>query len=196
MKKFTKILGIAAVLLCGLVIMGCDGLDKVKDALSGPKDTWFKRDITYKTGSGDTEISTELSVFMCYSDNASTAKIKNGTLELPSGLNVVVVAKNVSDTNPVIEGLVDGKFLFKNISDTQTTEIETGTDDGTQTGTTSIKMSTTKWNLIYNSVAMENYGNSIPLFGDYSQYTQLTKPTSFSWKKIMRNYVLDQLLDD
>ena len=39
MKKFTKILGAAALLLCGLMITGCEPINNIKEALAGPKDS-------------------------------------------------------------------------------------------------------------------------------------------------------------
>ena len=198
MKKFTKIMSIATVLLCGLMIMGCgDTADRLKDALSGPKDTWFRKEITYKTGSGADEKSTELVVFMLYSEDGYTSTELKSDVTVEPGLTVVVISKDQSSSNPVISDLTEGKYLMKIFSNIQETEVEGGTDDETSSEAKSIKMSTTKWNLIYNSVSnLEKVTGVINPLQKDSAWKKIEKPNSFSWKKIMANYMLDQLLDE
>ena len=194
MKRFVKIMSIAALFVCGMMLTGCAAANNIKEALSGPKDTWFRREITYKT-SADSQ-GTTLVVFMRYSDTSSTVQYSNTDLVLGSGLNVVVITKDQSTSNSVISTLTKNKFLYKNFSDTDESTVEGGTDDGTDTSVKKIKMSTAKWNLLYNSVTMDNYGSSIPMFTEYSSWEKIDKPESFSWKKIMANYLLDRLLED
>ena len=85
---------------------------------------------------------------------------------------------------------------MKTFSDKEATEVDTGTDDENASDKKSVKMSPTKWNLIYNSVTMEKQDGTInPLQRD-SAWEKLEKPTSFSWKKIMASYLLDKLIED
>ena len=199
MKKFAKIITAAVVLLCGMLLTGCGAADNIKEALSGPKDTWFRKEITYKTGSGADEKSTELVVFMLYSEDGYTSTELRSDVTVGPGLTLVVIPSGEVSDNSVIQGLTTGKYLIKTFSNTEETEVEGGTDDGTSNTATKIKMTSTKWNLIYNSVDnLEKLTGVItPLHNDNkSVWHELTKPDTFSWKKIMANYMLDQLLDE
>ena len=193
MKKNIKIFTVISALLVLFTLTGCTAAANIREALSGPKDTWYRKEMTYTNKSGQ---STEVVVFMCYSDNGYTATDLRSDVTLGSGLTVVVIAKDQTlSSNPVIGDLVTGKYLIKTFSDRETTVVDSGTDDES-TESKSIKMDTTKWNLIYNSVAMEKQNGTInPLQRD-SAWVKLEKPTSFSWKKIMANYLLDRLLEN
>ncbi len=48
MKKFTKILGAAALLLCGLMITGCGAAEAIKEQLESTYDQWYKYNGTTK----------------------------------------------------------------------------------------------------------------------------------------------------
>ena len=194
MKKFTKILGVAALLLCGLALTGCRDL---KEAFSAPKDTWFRRTVEYTNKDGQ---ETDLYVYMCYSDTGYSASDLSSAAEakMKSGLTVVVTAKTEADTNSVIKGLTRGKYIIKNFSDTTSTELDDSDDDSEKTGKKSFKMSTTKWNWMYNLIALEKQNGTItPLKddADYSEVTDLADLKNFSWKKVMASYLLDNLLE-
>ena len=179
MKKFTKILTAAAVLLSTLLITGCGAAENLKEALSAPKDTWFRKEVTYKSGSGENEKSTELVVFMLYSEDGYTSNDLRSDVTVGPGLTVVVISKN-EVSNEVVSELVGKKFLIKTFSNTEQTVVEGGTDDTTSTDT-KIKVSANKWNLIYNSVDnLEKVSGVInPLQRD-SAWDKIEKPTSFS----------------
>ena len=194
MKRFVKIISIAALFVCGMMMTGCAAANNIKEALSGPKDTWFSREINYKPTTSSEGMP--LVVYMRYSDSEYTGHIKTGNITLQSGLNVIIIAKDQNITSPIVDGLIGGKFLLANFSDAQPSTVEGGTDDGEDTTVKTIKMSTTKWNLLYNSVTMVNEGPSLDIFGQNSLWEKMNKPESFSWKKIMANYLLDRLLED
>ena len=48
MKKFTKILSAAALILCGVIFMGCGVADAIKDTVEGTYDQWYKYNGTTK----------------------------------------------------------------------------------------------------------------------------------------------------
>ncbi len=195
MNKAVKILTITSILLLGLVFSGCAAVNNAKEALSGPKDTWFRKEITYTNNTG----SVELVVYMCYSDNGYTSNNLRSDETVGPGLTLVVINKSQSVTeNSIISGLVNGKYLIKTFSNSTATDVETGTDDGDNSSSSAIKMSEAKWNLIYNSVTMEKQTDIIaPLHKDnQSVWAKIVKPDSFSWKKILANYLLDRLLED
>lgn len=198
MKRFVKIMSIAALFVCGMMMTGCAAANNIKEALSGPKDTWFSREITYKTGTGANEKSTNLVVFMCYSENGYTSTDMRTDVTINPGLTVVVIPSSEITSNEVVSGLITGKYLIKTFSNAVPTVVETGTDDSSSE-TTKLKMSSTKWDLIYNSVTnLERVNGVIQPLHKYNTaaWTELPKPSEFSWKKIMANYLLDRLLED
>lgn len=195
MKKFTKILSAAALILCTLTLLGCRDL---KEAFSAPKDTWFRRTVEYTNKNGD---KTDLYVYMCYSDTGYSADdlSSDALAKMKSGLTVVVTAKTEVDTNPVISGLTRGKYIIKNFSDTTSTELDDSDDDTNSTGKQTFKMSTAKWNWMYNLIALDKQNGTItPLRDDanYSEVTEIADLENFSWKKIMASYLLDNLLGE
>ncbi len=62
MKKFTKILGAAALILCGVIVMGCGAAQTIKEYLDSTHRTWYKY-------SG----STNLSIPLGADDNSETS---------------------------------------------------------------------------------------------------------------------------
>ena len=42
MKKFTKILSATALILCGVIVMGCGVADAIKDTVEGSYNKWYK----------------------------------------------------------------------------------------------------------------------------------------------------------
>lgn len=59
MKKFTKILSAAALILCGVIVMGCGAANAIKEQLEGTYDQWYKYKSTVKIplGSNDDDNS-------------------------------------------------------------------------------------------------------------------------------------------
>ena len=70
MKKFTKILGAAALLLCGLMITGCGVADAIKEQLEGTYDEWYKYN-------GNTTIDIPLGASDEAEDSAKTYDLKS-----------------------------------------------------------------------------------------------------------------------
>ena len=198
MKKLTKLFLAAAVLACGLVLTGCAAANNIKEAFTAPKDTWFRRTVEYTNKAGS---KTNLYVYMCYSDSGYTADDMKSGINLESGLTVVVTTVNSADASNVITGLTNGKYIIKNFSDKTATELDDAVDDENETDTSkkgkkSFKMSTTKWNWMYNTVTLEKQNGTITPLKDDSPYTELTDLSNFSWKKIMASYLLDKLLEE
>ena len=64
MKKFTKILSAAALILCGVMFSGCEDL---KDEFEGPKNMWLTKEVTYqKDGTG---VGAKATVYLYYTDD-------------------------------------------------------------------------------------------------------------------------------
>lgn len=186
MKKFLTIMTAAVVLLCGLVLTGCSNDN---NPFLAPKQTWFRRQITYTNSSGN---STNLYAYFCYSDDAFTPR--DSSENLGAGLTVVVTSINNSD-DPIITTLTSHKYLLKTFSNTGNTTVGGTTDDGSDNETKSFRMSYTKWCWMYNLIRMDQQeGTATPLKND-AGFTELTDLSSFSWKKIMAEYLLDNLLN-
>ncbi len=87
MKKYLKIMTVAAMLLCGLVISGCEDL---KDEFEGPKNMWLTKEVTYKKDSSSIEANA--TVYLYYTDDEEPqVKGLNSDIELKAGLNIVFV---------------------------------------------------------------------------------------------------------
>ena len=192
MKKFSKILGAAALLLCGLMITGCEPINNIKEALAGPKDTWFLRQVDYKKNGTDTTV--KLNVYFCYSDTGFTTETN---VEIQPGLTAVVTGS--ADVAKVLNGLGDNTYIIKNFSNSEETEIEASDDDdeNNKNKTIKFKMTPAKWSWMYNFVTLENRGKNIAPFNKENNYKELDVDNlkHISWKKIMASYLLDNLLE-
>ena len=182
MKKYGKLIVAAAVLLCGMIFTGCKNL---REAFAGPQDEWFMRQVTY-TREGK---EATLNVFLLYSEDAYTTE---NNVSIEPGLTVVVTA--YTDANDILTELADDKYIMKTFSNTETTTI-TATNDDSNKDSVSLKMSTTKWDIMWNLVEMESYGNRIPPFDKTEHYTKVESITNFSWKRILADYLIDSVLN-
>ena len=182
MKKYGKLIVAAAVLLYGMVFMGCKNL---REAFAGPQDEWFMRQVTY-TRSGK---EATLNVFVRYSEEDFTTENNE---PIGSGLTVVVTA--YTDANDILSELAGNKYIMKTFSNINTNTITATVDDSNQ-DSVSFKMSTTKWDIMYNLINMESYGNRIPPFDKTQHYTKVESITNFSWKEILADYLIDSILN-
>ena len=182
MKKYVKLFVAAAVLLCGMIFTGCKNL---REAFAGPQDEWFMRQVTY-TREGK---EATLNVFLLYSEDAYTTE---NDVPIEPGLTVVVTA--YTDANGILNALADDTYIMKTFSNTKTTTIS-ATDDDSNKDSVSLKMSTTKWDIMYNLIDMESYGNRIPPFDKTQHYHKVDSIENFSWKEILADYLIDSILN-
>lgn len=182
MKKYVKLVVAAAVLLCGMVFMGCKNL---REAFAGPQDEWFMRQVTYTRS--DKEAT--LNVFVRYSEEDFTTEN-----DVPIGAGLTVVVTAYTDANDILSDLAGDKYIMKTFSNTEPTTI-TATDDDSNKDSVSLTMSTTKWDIMWNLVDMESYGNRIPPFDKTQHYQIVNSIENFSWKEILADYLIDSILN-
>lgn len=182
MKKYVKLFVAAAVLLCGMIFTGCKDL---RELFAAPQDEWFMRQVTY-TRSGK---EATLNVFVRYSDDDFTTE---NDIPIESGLTVVVTA--YTDAHNILTELADDRYIMKTFSNIDTNTI-TATEDDSNKNSVSFKMSSTKWDIMYNLIAMESYGNRIPPFDKTQHYQIVNSIENFSWKEILADYLIDSILN-
>ena len=103
MKKFTKILGAAALLLCGLMISGCGASDIIKEYLDSTHRTWYK----YNG-------ATNLTIPLGADDNAETSttskNLQNAEIYVYYDQGLTVAVQSVTQTDiDMLGGLVTSK---------------------------------------------------------------------------------------
>ena len=146
MKKFSKILGAAALLLCGLMISGCED---IKDEFEGPKNMWLTKEVTYqKDGTG---VGAKATVYLYYTDDENpTVSDLNSDIELKAGLNIIFVPDEPegSDTTSTLystfKNALNGNkepYAVINLSKNSDFEI----DDDASGKPFTIKMTDAKW---------------------------------------------------
>ena len=195
MKKMNKILGFAAVLLCGLFFAGCSEEDsKVLDDLTGPSDTWCTMPVTYASENGSS--STTLSVSFYYASkevnpNGSLSGLRSDIGSIPKGSISVLVTLG-SGTNSLLTVLTKTQYLFKSFGSVKELTSESGT---------SYEYSNMK--LFWKAIYLKNYdelskdqSTSIPAqLQKSTQYTysSVSNLENFSWKRLLAAYLLNSL---
>lgn len=103
MKKFTKILSAAALILCGVMIMGCGAAQTIKEYLDSTHRTWYKY-------SG----STNLSIPLGADDNSETSttskNLQNAEIYVYYDQGLTVAVQSITQTDiDMLGGLVTSK---------------------------------------------------------------------------------------
>ena len=181
MKKFTKILGVTALLFCVVMITGCGVAEAIKDTVEGSYNKWYKYE-----GSNNLEIPV-LSENESDTDQTaeSTNKLKNAEIyllyNLDEGLTVAVQSKQKQEVS-FLGGLYTNEVTVP------------------MGGTTKIskdKFNAAAWGILWASGKIKKSSTPeivadpegcIVISGE-----DLTKP-KIQWKKFISNYLL-QMLD-
>ena len=194
MKKMNKILGFAAVLLCGLFFAGCSEEDsKVLDDLTGPSDTWCTMPVTYASENGSS--STTLNVSFYYASkevnpNDSSTGLRSDIESIPEGSISVLVTLGSGGTNSLLTALTKTQYLFKSFGSVKELTSESGT---------SYEYSNMK--LFWKAIYLKNYdelskkqSTAIPAqLQKSTQCTCLSDLENFSWKRLLAAYLLNSL---
>lgn len=195
MKKMNKILGFAAVLLCGLFFAGCSEEDsKVLDDLTGPSDTWCTMPVPYASENGSS--STVLNVSFYYASkevkpNGSLTGLRSDIESIPEGSISVLVTLG-SGTNSLLTALTKTQYLFKSFG---------SVSELTSASETSYSYSNMQlfWKAIYlkNREALsKDQSTSIPAHLQKSTqvtYSSVSDLENFSWKRLLAAYLLNSL---
>lgn len=192
MKKFTKILGAAALLLCGLMITGCED---IKDEFEGPKNMWLTKEVTYqKDGTG---VGAKATVYLYYTDDENpTVQGLSSDVELKTGLNIVFIPDEPEgDTvstlyNTFKNAVNDGDIPFAVFNLPKGKE-STVNDDGSSEAF-KITMSDAKWTAfcLANPKTKNTATTEIPYplksgyFGKVDVTTEEIKAL-FSWRQLL-----------
>lgn len=150
MKKFTKILGVAAVLLCGMMLTGCETADAIKEEFTGPKNKWLEREVEYKKD--ESSASAKGTVYLYYTDDENpTVAGLNSDIELVKGLNIVFLPKKPTDETAQTlykafkDKLNNDKIPYAVYNFPKDTEVVVSEDESSSANTKKIKMTDAKW---------------------------------------------------
>ncbi len=181
MKKFLKIMTATAVLLCGLALTGCGLKQIVKETAESSYNQWFKYmsdkqiDIPLVAStSADTEDAAE-----------STQTLKNAELYFyfnpDAGLTVAVQSVTTQDVE-MLQGLLSTKVDFVVGSTKEYTLQEFGKY---------------KWAALWGSGKVEE-ASAPKIYTNPSECIVLggENQPSIQWKKFLRNYLLNKLLEE
>lgn len=194
MKKMNKILGFAAVLLCGLFFAGCSEEDsKVLDDLTGPSDTWCTMTVPYASENGSS--STVLNVSFYYASkevkpNDSSTGLRSDIESIPEESISVLVTLGSGETNSLLTTLTSTQYLFKSFGSVSAL---------TSTSETSYSYSNMKlfWKAIYlkNREALRKDQNIPPQLQKSTQnrYASISDLENFNWKRLLATYLLNNL---
>ena len=194
MKKIFGLLTAAVLFAGSFALTGCD---EVADELSGPEKTWCSMPVTY---ANDDESSTAniyvhfyFSTTEVTSDSTASKALKKG-ITIAAALTVVVTSAG-GDQSSIIAGLTSNAYIMKTFA----LDSETAADDGDNSYT--VTGSREKWSAIYwlksdlrqadnqdsdPPAQLSNGGNGTGLNWDSIKDT-------FSWKRLLANYLLDSL---
>ncbi len=197
MKKFLTIMTALLLTASGFLFTSCEdesGLTwgEVVNEIA-PANTW------YKVEKENAEGTNTLTLYMYYTASDTTPSgLRSDIEKLAAGITVVAV----NSSTGTIMGLGNNKFIMKTFAkDSQ----ETLTDDDSDTNGYAVRGNATTWAGLYvycakNYPGFRSTGTTTlpaPLQSSYKNtFTLLTDLTSFSWKKVLVNWLLGELTEE
>ena len=193
MKKFTKIISAAALILCGVIVFGCEDL---KDEFEGPKNMWLEKEVTYNKTGGDG--GAKATVYLYYTDdeNPSISEL-NSDIELKAGLNIIFVpdapegsetASNLYSTFKAALNESKEPYAVFNLEK----NVEASIADDTSESPFKIKMTDAKWTAfcIANPKTKNSATKDVPYPLCHKSYANvdITKEdikALFSWRQLL-----------
>lgn len=186
MKKIFYVL--AAALALAIVCTGCSSDDT--DTFTG-KNTWLERDFTYTDSSSN---QSRVACYFYYSDSAYTNANMNTDITMNAGLTIVCVPSSDSTLNSSL----GNKFIYKNFAKGAT--INNDSDVSSDTSATlsgTFTVSDNLWTAFYAYYTLNGTLEQTSLPSQIktgSGYTQLTDLTNFSWKKMLAQILVSNLV--
>ena len=183
MKKMLKLLAVAAMIACGLMMTSCTEEDAA--VLTGPNNKWCETQIDYdKDGTPDLFVDVIYCTTQVTGNSSTSNQLKNG-LEIEPGITVVAYAKVALAST----GLSANQYVMKHYSDNDNIE-ELGSIAG------KAKFSAIYW----GRADFRKNENQIELVEGTKYYapTPLTNVVGYStpseitfdWKKLLGEYLL------
>lgn len=194
MKKIMAVLSAMFVLACGMMMTGCE-LKEALEELAGPKDKWCETVFSYESENGT---KSDLTCHLFYSEKGvpanSNSKYK-ADIEIPAGLTILVVGDSTSEGLDIIAA---NKYVMKTLKQGASFNA-----DGKEVEDGKFKMNSTLWTLICTlgdseipNTAISTPPTPISSKAAAAEYTELTELGDFSWKKILAQILIDELLEE
>ena len=191
MKKTFKLL---STLLLSAFVLSFASCNLWKE-IQGPENEWEEYDYTYSAGSSELE----LNCYVMFSSKDTTVEqglgSKKETITLPAGLNVLI--RPAADSDSTVIKAILGEFDIKKnyILKSFKLDIEEEIKSDEESTKKTIKMTKTKWTLLYNSVSWSSKNSKDPetILKSHTEFTTL--PENFSWENVLKTILIDKLLD-
>ena len=179
MKKYVKIMAVAAILLSGLMLAGCAAAETIKEIVDSTHNTWYKY-------SGNTKIEIPLGDDDNSQDSESTNKLSDAEIYVyyDHGLTVAVQSVSKQDVE-LFDGLVH-----------KTEEVTIG---GSKTYTEE-EFSSVKWTALLAAANFKKQSGAPKIIADKDNCVIVGGDDApnykIQWKKFLANYLLNKLLDE
>lgn len=183
MKKTTKILSIVLILFAGLIISSCDLFNQIKDAVEDTYDTWYK----YNGESLDLPVTA----------NANADDENPSGSELLKKAQIYVLFNETKGLTLAVQAQSSENVSL--LGDLISTEVKVTT--GSVKQYTIEEFGATKWSVLALSgnfekckipeVAKDPLPPGVILLNGEG-----TKGFNLQWKKVLREYLINQLLGD
>ena len=179
MKKLTKIMIAAAVLLCGFVVTGCGAAETIKEIVDSTHKTWYKY-------SGESSIEIPLGNDDDSVDSTKTGSLSNAEIYVyyDKGLTVAVQSTNEQEVQ-LYGGLVSS-----------TQEVTIG---GTKTYTEE-EFGTLKWTALLSAANFKQQSKAPKIYSDPDACVIIggdkAKNFKIQWKKFLKQKLVDTLIGE
>lgn len=192
MKKILTILTAALLLGAGLLVSCKEEGDEIINELAGPTNTWCEIPVYITTEeTSNSKPDLYLDLIFCATDYAKKSGSANLGVDLKAGITVVAHASIELESL----GMSAGSYVVKNFP------LNGSSNDTDDNDSYSFTGSKAKWTALYwSKKAMRDTNTQIdlpkaptPVCNTNTGYTQLTDLSKFSWKKLLANYLLDNL---
>lgn len=199
MKKMLKLLAVAAMIACGLMMTGCQEGDEILNELAGPTQTWCNMPISYSNSNGGETAALYVHFFYSDTEVKSTSTSANALkkdITIPAGLTIVITSAN-NDQSSVIAGLTANAYIMKTFPKDQ--EVAIGDNGEADPDGFKITGSREKWSAIYwmkkdlRDNQEKNPPSQLSNGGAGTNLDWETIKNQFSWKRLLADYLLGSL---
>ncbi|MBO6177370.1 MAG: hypothetical protein J6O39_07500 [Treponema sp.] len=191
MKKIFGLLTAAALFAGSFAFTGCD---EVADELSGPEYTWCE--LPVYIGTSESEGGTPdlyLDIIYCpedYTGKSGSANLASD-ITLPAGITILAHAAVEIESLGMNAGSYTYKSFPLNATENESEDNDTYTFAGTKTKFTAIYWAKKELRDSDTQIALPKASTAV--CNTHTGYTALEDLTSFNWKNLLANYLLNSL---
>lgn len=220
MKKASKFLVVALLVMSAFMMMGCNLLNMLEEII-GPQKQWRSYCYEYKytpkdeegNATGDTK-TVYLDLYLMYSDtdvvvnNITKNTVTGESSTLPAGLNIVVIptiktknnkTNNTDDLKELLKvditGDLNNYYIIKNFPKGEEIDIDGAEAEENPNKKGSFHMNQTAWTLIYNSIVTTKSTVPGEIIEDNRYEREELHVDDVFWKKILYGLAINKLIE-